>query len=168
MMEKEETSLLLDLLSLSRRYGSGTIGRLESKLKRGNAEDSVFELLDILDNRETVLKAISHYSERMIDDTKIGIRIKVLSQEDRDLVGGFARDLYGEKIFPSKGDLLKFARENQIQMASGVTRKMIASVLLDYAIDLPEESMRQFIEQAYAKSAQGNSLEGWASVILKK
>ena len=168
MMEKEETNLLLDLLSLSRRYGEGTIGRLESKLSRGNAEDSIFELLDIMDNKDLVLKAISKYSEKMIDDTKIGIRIRVLGQENRDIVSAFARDLYGEKIFASKGDLLKFVRENHIQISGVATRKMIASVLLDYTIDLPEESMRQFIEAAYARSSQSNSLEGWASIILKK
>ncbi len=168
MTEQEETDLLIDLLSISRRYGAGTITDLEERLKSRRMDENIFRLLDILHNKELVLRTISRYSEKMIEESKIDIKLRVLREENRALVSRFVGDLYSEKIFASRDDLLAFAEENNITLTEQAPRRVFASMLIDYVIDMPEDLMKLLIEEAYIRAQRKNSLANWANVIMSK
>ncbi len=168
MTDQEESDLLIDLLSLSRRYGAGTISDLEERLKSRRMDENIFRLLDVLHNKELVLRAISRYSEKLIEESKIDIKLGVLREENRALVSRFVGDLYSEKIFSSRDELLAFADDNNIPLTEQAPRKMFASMLVDYLIDMPEDSMRLLIEDAYLRTRGKNSLANWASLIISK
>jgi hypothetical protein len=168
MTEQEESDLLIDLLSISRRYGADTITDLEERLKSRRMDENIFRLLDILQNKELVLRAISRYSEKLIEESKIDIKLRVLKIEDRELVSRFVSDLYGEKVFPSREEVQRFAAENGISLLEQAPRRVFVSMLVDYMIDMPKDSMRNLIHEAYQRAARKNSLANWANVIMSK
>jgi len=168
MTETRESELLLDIMSISRKYGAETIGKLNEKLRNSGTDESVYRLLGMLQNRELVLGAVSRSRWRIVDEAKLSRRLGSLREENRELLSRFAGDLYSEKLFSSKNDLLNFAIGRQINLHQQATRQMFVSLLIDYVMDLPEDSMRPFVEDAYRKAFSRNSLENWAKVILKK
>lgn len=168
MTDLEQSDLLIDLLSISRRYGAANINDLEERLTSRRMDENIFKLLEILHNKELVLRAISRYSDKMITESKMDVKLRVLKQEDRELIGRFVSDLYQERIFPTRGDVLSFAEENSITLAEQAPRRVFVSMLIDYVIDMPKDSMRNLIHDAYERAGRKNSLANWASVIISK
>ena len=168
MTEREESALLLDLLSLSKRYGAENIRDLGDRIRSEKIDDNVFRLLDVLENRALVLRAISRYSDKLTEESRIEAKLKALKEEDRDLLSRFIGDLCAEKVFPSREDVFGFAGDEGIPLLDEAPRRVYVSLLLDHVIDMPNDSMRSLINGAYRRAGRKNSLANWASIIIRK
>jgi hypothetical protein len=167
MTEGLEAGLLLDLVSLSRRYGPETIMSLCDRLRRQGVNDGVLKLLYVLQNSELIIDAVYHSSQSIKEASivkKTANKFDKIGEED---VGGCVEDIYSGRLFPDKSDIVTFAKGNQINLYGKMDRNSLAIALINHLTWLTPNARRQFLFKVNHQNPGSNSLQGWAGIILE-
>ena len=159
MSEREELDLLLDLLSLYKRYGIVTINSLDDKLKNPIADESIIKLFNILKNRDIVIKILTnqkYYIER----------IRVMTEKQHTAFMNLYKDLLLERIYLSS-DLWDFAKINGLDLPQNIVREDAIKIFLNFLINQPDKDLDRILNVNNSKGFSKSSLGGWAEVILR-
>jgi len=159
MSEREELDLLLDLLSLYKRYGIVTINSLDDKLKNPIADESIIKLFNILKNRDIVIKILTnqkYYIER----------IRVMTEKQHTAFMNLYKDLLLERIYLGS-DLWDFAKINGLELPQNIVREDAIKIFLNFLINQPDKDLDRILNVNNSKGFSKSSLGGWAEVILR-
>ena len=159
MSEREELDLLLDLLSLYKRYGIVTINSLDDKLKNPIADESIIKLFNILKNRDIVIKILTnqkYYIER----------IRVMTEKQHTAFMNLYKDLLLERIYLGS-DLWDFAKINGLDLPQNIVREDAIKIFLNFLINQPDKDLDRILNVNNSKGFSKSSLGGWAEVILR-
>jgi len=163
---EKELELLLEILKIHKRFGSGTFNGLIALLNDQEVLKKYENILTSIDKFAIKKRSIELSRKKLSTKEKL-LKIATSDKQKGDLLLLFYDKLMAKEWFPTQKQLVGFGVESGV-ILKGKSRDKNVSKIMETLLLLPESKLLELKSRFEVSSENDRSLENWSDIIFDK